>query len=228
MRRRTILRLTAAAVVAAVLLAAPHLPGVGDAFAGFRAWLRELGPWGPLLLAAVYTPLTLLLLPAWPLTVGAGAAFGLLPALAAVSAGSTLAAAVAFLLSRTLLRAPLERRLRGRPWFAPLDRAVAQRGFTLVLLTRLSPLLPFGALNYAFGLTRVRFGPYLLASWLGMLPGTLAYVAVGAAAAELSAAADLGRVVLIVVGVAAVAAVAVLLTRLARRAIEEGTNHRDT
>src|SRR2546422_7417182 len=49
----------------------------------------------------------------------------------------------------------------------------------IVLLTRLSPVFPFTLLNYTFGLTRVKLSHYVLASWLGMIPGTVMYVYLG-------------------------------------------------
>jgi uncharacterized membrane protein YdjX (TVP38/TMEM64 family) len=220
MRTRSVARLTLAAAVA-TLLASPLLPSVREAFAACRTWIQGLGPWGPFSLAVAYTPATLLLFPASWLTVGAGAAFGFFPAVVAVSAGSTTAAAVAFLLSRTLLRRRLEERLRRRAWFEPLDQAVAQSGFTLVLLCRLTPLLPFGPLNYAFGLTRVRFVVYVFASWLGMLPGTLVYTGLGAAAVAWSAVADAGQALLLLLGAAAALGATLLISRLARRALVE-------
>jgi uncharacterized membrane protein YdjX (TVP38/TMEM64 family) len=61
------------------------------------------------------------------------------------------------------------------------DRAIGERGAKLIFLLRLSPLIPFNLSNYFYGLTSVRFWPYLLASWIGMLPGTLLYVYLGAA-----------------------------------------------
>ena len=65
------------------------------------------------------------------------------------------------------------------PRFAAIDAAVGRDGFRVVLLLRLSPLLPFAISNYLYGLTSVRLGPYVLASWLGMLPGTFLYISAG-------------------------------------------------
>jgi hypothetical protein len=69
----------------------------------------------------------------------------------------------------------------GGRWPGPrpfADRAVADEGWKIVLLTRLSPVFPFTLLNSAFGLTRVKLSRYVLASWLGMIPGTVMYVCV--------------------------------------------------
>ncbi len=66
------------------------------------------------------------------------------------------------------------------PRWAAIDRAIGRDGFKFVTLLRLSPLLPLAASNYLYGLTSVELGPYVLGSWLGMLPGTWAYVGAGA------------------------------------------------
>ena len=92
-----------------------------------------------------------------------------------------------------------------------------------MLLTRLSPLFPYGLLNYAYGITTVRVRDYLLASWIGMLPGTLLYVYAGTAAANLTEVirgqAQVGRqgTVLLWSGLVATIAVMALLTHFARR-----------
>jgi uncharacterized membrane protein YdjX (TVP38/TMEM64 family) len=143
----------------------------------------------------------------------------------AVSAGSTLGAAGAFLIARHLARERVERRAAADPRFAAIDQAVGREGWKIVLLTRLSPLFPFTLLNYLYGLTRVRFGAYLLASWIGMMPGTLLYVYLGVAgrAVAETTAGQRSRTpqewALFVVGLLATAAVTVYVTRLARQAL---------
>ena len=67
----------------------------------------------------------------------------------------------------------------GSKQFVAVDRAIAKDGFRFVFLLRLSPLLPFAASNYLYGLTSVPVGSYVLASWVGMLPGTWAYISAG-------------------------------------------------
>src|SRR5262249_27891263 len=115
--------------------------------------------------------------------------------------------------------------LAGNPRFLALDQAVAAGGFKIVLLTRLSPLFPFTLLNYAFGLTMVRFRDYVFASWIGMLPGTVMYDYLGSTVKELADIAarkvDGGpaRLVLFFVGLAATVVVTVYVTALARRAL---------
>jgi uncharacterized membrane protein YdjX (TVP38/TMEM64 family) len=195
-------------------------------------WLRSVldaftarGPWGIVLFAIVYALAAIFFVPGSALTIGAGVLYGLGWGFVAVSAGSTLGAAGAFLIARHLARERVERRAARDPRFAAIDEAVGREGWKIVLLTRLSPLFPFTLLNYLYGLTRVRFGAYVLASWIGMMPATLLYVYLGVtgrAVAETTAgqsARTPQEWALFVVGLLATAAVTVYVTRLARQAL---------
>ena len=138
--------------------------------------------WGPLGYAAyavVYAALELLAVPAIPLTMTAGIIFGVGYGTAVVSIAATLAATGAFLISRYVARDRVAAMAKSNPRFAAIDRAIGKDGFRVVALLRLSPLLPLAASNYLYGLTSVDLKSYVLASWLGMLPGTFAYVAAG-------------------------------------------------
>src|SRR5918999_2625750 len=157
-----------------------------DTLASFFAWVQGIGPWGAVLFAAAYVPAAVLLVPGSLLTLGAGFVFGVVKGTVIVSLGSTAGAAAAFIVGRSIARDWVARRLAGRPKLAAIGRAVEIEGFKVVLLTRLSPVLPFNVLNYAFGLTAVPFRTYLLASWIGMLPGTIMYVYLGSAARSLA------------------------------------------
>ena len=126
---------------------------------------------------------------------------------------STLGAALAFAVARWFARDSVTRWLGDNERFAALDRMTAEHGAIMVAITRLVPIFPFTLLNYGFGLTGVRFGTYVLWSWLCMLPGTILYV-VGADAVTKGLAE--GRVPWSLVGV--VVAVAVGLTLVVRRA----------
>src|SRR5207245_1117774 len=99
---------------------------------------------------------------------------------------ATLGSAAAFLVSRYLARGAIERRLANIPRFAAIDRAVGAEGRKIVFLLRLSPVFPFTLLNYALGLTQVRFADYLVAA-IGMLPGTVLYVYAGQAIGDVTA-----------------------------------------
>ena len=83
-----------------------------------------------------------------------------------------------FLIARYALRDKIKDVADENPKFAAIDNAIGEDSFRVVALLRLSPLLPFALSNYLYGLTSVKFKPYVLASWLGMLPGTFAYVSV--------------------------------------------------
>ncbi|KAG6390220.1 hypothetical protein SASPL_147952 [Salvia splendens] len=97
-----------------------------------------------------------------------------------VSISGTVAASVAFLIARYFARERILKLVKGNKKFLAIDKAIGENGFKVVTLLRLSPLLPFSLGNYLYGLTAVKFVPYVLASWLGMLPGTWAYVSAGA------------------------------------------------
>jgi uncharacterized membrane protein YdjX (TVP38/TMEM64 family) len=171
---------------------------------------------------ALYVVATVCFVPGLPLTLAAGAIFGVAAGTALVSVGSTVGATAAFFIGRTVARDWVGQRIAAWPRFRAVDRAVASRGFWVVLLMRLSPALPFFLLNYAFGITAVKAREYVLGSWLGMFPATLAYVYAGSVAANLGQAlagkVELGATgwVLLGLGLAATVTVTVLVTRLAR------------
>lgn len=110
--------------------------------------------------------------------------------------------------------------MRRHARFEALDRAVAEGGWKVVGLTRLSPIFPFTLLNYAFGLTKVSLREYVVASWLGMIPGTVLYVYLGALA-HLGDDGDRTGIewVMYGVGLLATLIVTVFITRMARRAL---------
>src|SRR5216684_428042 len=142
-------------------------------------WIGKLGPWGPVIFVGLYVVATVLFVPGSVLTLGAGAVFGVALGSVCVSISATLGATAAFLVGRYLARDAIARMIEKHEKFATIDRAVADEGWKIVLLTRLSPVFPFTLLNYAFGLTRVRLSHYVLASWIGMMPGTVMYVYLG-------------------------------------------------
>ena len=207
-------------VLAAHYFDAPaRLRGALDAIA-------RLGPWGPVLFALLYVVATVFFLPGSVLTVGAGVVFGLVRGFVIVSISATLGATAAFLVGRYLAREWIAGKIEGHPKFAAIDEAVAGGGWKIVALLRLSPVVPFNVLNYAFGVTRVSLRDYAVASWIGMMPGTLVYVYLGSVAGDLARAG--GRAsrspvewAFYAVGLAATIAVTVVVTRRARRALAE-------
>ena len=121
----------------------------------------------------------------------------------------------------------MERWLAGREKLSAVDRAVEEQGWRVVVLTRLSPVFPFNVQNYFYGLTGVSFGGYVLASLIGMLPGTLLYVYIGAAGAGVAqatgGAASWGETALLVAGLVATLVVVGLVTRVAKRELDKAT-----
>ena len=184
-------------------------------------WIGKLGPWGPLIFVGLYVVATVFFVPGSVLTLGAGAVFGVVLGSICVSISATLGATAAFLVGRYLARDAIARKIEGNEKFATIDRAVADEGWKIVLLTRLSPVFPFTLLNYAFGLTRVKLSHYVLASWIGMMPGTVMYVYLGSLV-NVGAGhrqRTTGEWVLYGVGLLATVVVTVFVTRLARKAL---------
>lgn len=189
-KRRWVWKFVAAAAVAAAVVAALYSLPVRHWLLEVLAWSDGMGAWAPVAVVGIYVVAYVLMVPATVMTVGAGVLFRMSVGCATVSAGTTLGAAAAFLIGRTFFRRLVVRRLAGHPRFAAVDAAIGENGFGVVLLTRLSPAPSF-LMNYLFSLTRVRFGPYILASWLGMLPRTLIWVYVGTQVRRLIDVADL-------------------------------------
>lgn len=205
------------AVVAAVLIVARKL----NLQAAIES-LRGLGPWAPVAFIALYIVACLFLLPGSILTLGAGAVFGVAMGTIWASAAATLGATAAFLAGRYVAKEWTERRLSSQPRFDAVSAAVAREGWKIVLLMRLSPLFPFNVLNYALGVTRVPLRQYILASWLGMLPGTVMYVYLGAVAGDVAGGRQRSGAewALYAVGLAATVAVTIYVTRLAKSAMQ--------
>ncbi|MFH2204483.1 MAG: TVP38/TMEM64 family protein [Elusimicrobiota bacterium] len=186
-----------------------------------------LGAWAPAAFIGAYILATVLLVPGTLLTLGAGLLFGVVMGSVYVSIASTLGAAAAFLIGRYLARGWIARKIAGSAKFNAIDEAVAAEGWKIVGLARLSPIFPFNVLNYACGLTRVSFKDYILASWAGMLPGTVLYVYLGSITSDLAAlGAGTGQKTpaqwaLTVVGLIATAAVTIYITRIARTALKQ-------
>ena len=216
-------KLLLAAVVAAVVVTV-FTVDIRALLREALAGLESLGAWGPVIFVLLYIVAAVLFVPGSALTLGAGALFGVGLGSVLVSAGATLGATAAFLVGRYLARDWVAKKIEGNAAFAALDRAVAADGWKIVGLTRLSPAFPFTLLNYAFGFTRVSLRDYVLASWIGMMPGTMMYVYLGSlarAAGERSRTPD--EWALYGVGLAATIVVTVFVTRLARAALAKRT-----
>ena len=215
-----------ALVLAAIAAAIVFLP-VAALVTRLAETARGAGAAGVAVFVAAYVISTVALIPGSLLTLAAGFVYGPLWGLLIVSPSSVAGASVAFLLGRTLLRDWAARKVATSSQAQAIDVAVEREGFKLVLLLRMSPVIPFSLLNYALSLTRISFGTYVLASFIGMLPGTALYVYLGSlapAAASLTASSSQGsgiKTVFYIVGLAATTAAVVATTRMARRAIRD-------
>lgn len=215
-------------VVAVIALA-----GLGRQFGPylerFTVWVDGLGALGPIVFIAGYVAATVAFVPGSVLTLAGGALFGLVQGSIYALTGATVGATLAFLVARFAVRDAVEQRLEGNPRFAAIDHAVGRQGFKIVLLLRLSPVFPFNLLNYALGLTKVRLVDYVVAS-IGMLPGAVLYTYSGLVAGDVARLAggigpERGTAYYAVVGLGLLASVLVmtLITRIAKRALEQAT-----
>jgi uncharacterized membrane protein YdjX (TVP38/TMEM64 family) len=222
------LALSALVALLGAALALTRRAELGRLAVALVEWSRAAGPLGGALYALGYVASTVLLLPGSVLTLGAGYAWGPLWGVALVSPVSVAAATAAFVLGRTLARGHVERRLGTDPRLRAVDGALGEGGFRLVVLLRLSPVLPFNLLNYGLALTRVRLRDYVLGSAVGMFPATVVFVYLGSLASTATellsgrpAEGEPWRVALTWGGLLATAAVTVLITRAARRALRQ-------
>lgn len=220
-----------AAVVAALIFSAKYFP-IQQVFRIALTWVSSLGAMGLLLFIAIYILASVLFLPGTVLTLGAGVVFGVVEGSIAVSIGATLGATLAFLIGRYLARDWAAGMIAGSEKFEAIDAAVGREGWKIVLLTRLSPVFPFNLLNYAFGLTKISLGQYFLASWVGMIPGTVLYVYLGSLAGNIATLEAGTRQpttaewFLYGVGLTATVAVTVFVARLAGKALHSRISER--
>lgn len=185
--------------------------------------LADLGPWAPLGFMGLFVVACLACVPVVFFTLAAGALFGLARGFLYTWLAALIGSSVAFFVSRYLARNWVTRHLEKRPWLWALGEAVSQEGWRIVVLARLAPGSPFFLLNYLFGLTKLRFRDYFLATAFSIIPGTLLFVYLGA----LGHMAVAGRSrtswdwALQILGVAAVFVAAYLLARRAKALLHQ-------
>jgi uncharacterized membrane protein YdjX (TVP38/TMEM64 family) len=183
--------------------------------------LRQLvdrqGSLGPLLFIMLYTVTPVLFLPGLPMAIAAGILFGPFWGVVYAIIGATLGACTSFLVARYLARDWVEKKLTGATW-RKLDHQVGEQGWKIVAFTRLIPFFPFNLLNYAFGLTKVPFLHYAVASFFCMLPACIAFIVFSSSLPQLLK----GKVSpALVIGIVSIAVVSVVSTRY-RRKISDG------
>ena len=147
-----------------------------------EVWVKNAGPAGPILFMLIYAIGTVFFLPGSMLTLAGGALFGPVLGTFFNLTGATIGATLAFLAARYLASDWAEQKSGGR--LKQLKEGVEGEGWRFVAFVRLVPLFPFNLLNYALGLTRIKLSHYIIASYLCMLPGAIAYTYLGYAGRE--------------------------------------------
>lgn len=169
------------ALIAALLLSAGQWGLVTDAIESTREWLTTQGALGIVVYGAIFTICSFLALPVAPWTVVGALVYGPVLGFFVIHGSATLAAVCTFLFARRWLRPNLPRAFGD--WNRVLASAGRSEAMRLVLLLRMSPVVPFAVLNYAAGLSRMRLADFFLASAVGKLPNAALY-AYSVAAAE--------------------------------------------
>lgn len=188
--------------------------------------LDRLGPLAIVVFIVAYIANAVLLGPAWLFALAAGLAFGLVRGGLIVWISATIAAGAAFLIARYLARHRVERIARKNEKFEAVDRAIAKSGWKVVLMLRISPILPYTIANYLYGLTAIRFVPYMIATAVGILPMVAVYVSIGAVGREAALAAagghrSVAEWIVLGVGLILTVAAGVLIARGAKRELAE-------
>lgn len=186
---------------------------IGNGINVFLEWIEANPVPGIFVFILVYFIATVFFVPGSILTLGAGFVFanafglgvGVLLGTLAVFFGASTGAIAAFLIGRFLLRDWVSGLTKKYTIFEALDNALAEKGLRIMILLRLSPIIPFNALNYIAGVTSISFWDYVWAMF-AILPGTILYVFLGASAGSLADSASSGdnttvTIVVVVVGI---------------------------
>jgi uncharacterized membrane protein YdjX (TVP38/TMEM64 family) len=187
--------------------------------------IQNLGPFAPLYFILAYIVACLTFFPGVILTLGGGILFGVIKGTLYVSIGATIGAGCAFLISRYIARGWVYQRFSRSPKFRAIDDAVAKDGWKVVGLIRLSPVFPFIAMNFVFGLTRIPFVHFVLITWVSILPVCVMFVYLGSLLGDIAAlgsqpiATGKAKWIVTAFGAVTTVIVTIFVTRFARRAL---------
>ena len=175
-KKKSLVKLIIFVLILAAIVTTIKVTGVDEYLdkETLQSWIQGFGAWGPIVFILIYSIAPSLFLPGLPITVAAGLAFGPLYGTIFAITGATIGASLAFLVARYFAREQIENLVSGK--LKAIDEGVEKKGWIFVAVTRLIPLFPFNLLNYAFGLTKIKFSHYVIASFIFMLPGCVAYV----------------------------------------------------
>ncbi|MEM9265560.1 MAG: TVP38/TMEM64 family protein [Cyanobacteria bacterium P01_F01_bin.13] len=226
---KLLVKFMAFAFVGTVLLAAAPAMAQESAGGGIQGtlqnalnWIEGLGPIAPIVFIIMYIIITISFLPASVVTLGAGAVFGIIKGTVLVFIGAMLGATAAFLIGRYLARDWVSNKVSGNRIFKAIYDAIEKEGRKIIFLVRLSPAFPFNLLNYALGLTNVSLTDYVLGT-VGILPGTILYVYLGGIVGSAAAGREKtpAEWALLIVGLIATFAVVFIVTKVARKSLQE-------
>jgi uncharacterized membrane protein YdjX (TVP38/TMEM64 family) len=225
-RRRASLPWIAAGLLLVAVAIGWYLLPVADWLGDLRGWIVALGFKGVVVFAMIYIVGAVVLAPEALLTIAAGFAYGAW-GFPIVLIAATIGASLAFLIARHVARDKVRLLLAKRRNLAAIDKAVAEDGWKIVVLLRLSPLIPFNLQNYLFGVTAIPFRHFVAATFFGIAPGTALYVYLGVLGNQ-TGSADLEKGAFLAFGLVATIVVAVLVARKARAILRAaGIDDRD-
>ncbi len=161
----------------------------GASSQGIQSFISSFGAFAPAAYIALFALFPVVFFPVAVLAVAGGLLFGLGPGSVYTLIGAAINCALMFFLSRTVGRCNIQTLVEQRVspvWQERLKLASGRNGFFLLILLRLIPAVPYGLINYAFGLSEMRFWPYMLASVIGIIPGTLVFINLGDKALDLT------------------------------------------
>lgn len=218
-KKRTWIGLATASCLVVLISQMPTVTWLSQA----SEWIAGQGVWAIPVFMAIYIVAAIFGIPNIVLILAAGTLFGLTKGVVSASVADTVSIAACFVIGQTAGRRWLTRVIKADSRFHKLDRVFAKKGWTIVLLTRLSPVLPSNILNYGFSLTKIDFWQYLFFSWLGMLPVIFTYVYIGTFGASiLTLDKSPQGLAFQAVGLLATIGVMFYTTRLAASALKEG------
>ena len=178
-RRSLYWQIAALVIAVALVFALSRFFPVVDFIGTLQQRVMSLGAWAAICYPLLFAACNVLLLPGGILAVGAGFFFGLWWGFLIVFVGNIVGTAISFALSRSIARPWFQQKLSSNAKLRALGPAVERESWKIILLRQLHPLFPTSLLNYFYGLTRIRFGAYMLWASIGRIPGLFLYVYVG-------------------------------------------------
>lgn len=208
------------AILVGVVVLYKQLP-IDTWVTNFRVWVEDQGPLGWIICIVTYALAAFFLIPGSILTLTMGLAYGLW-GFVIVVIGATIGAGLSFLASRYLLSDYIHGKFGEKPIFKALNEAIKEEGWKVVGLMRFSPAVPFSLQNWLFGVTQVGFIPYILATFFGIMPGSLLYVWAASVGGEAASGADtsVAQYALYAIGIVATLAVTIIIGKKAKAKLQ--------